>query len=140
MSDPVSMEVFNPPRGGWGGRPTDYEPRFCDEIVQIGEQGASITQMAYHCGVTKNTLDNWAERYPEFLIAFTRAKMASQCWWEKAGQNGMFMSGFSAGTYSRSMAARFPEDWTEKKAVDLSGGLDIRKVERAVVYPPNTNG
>jgi hypothetical protein len=121
VANPVDMTVFNPPKGGWGGRPTLYDPAFCDEIIQLGEQGASITQMAYHCGVTVNTLNTWASSYSEFLTAFTRAKLASQCWWEKAGQHGMLMAGFNGGVYGRSMAARFPHDWTERKATELTG-------------------
>ena len=33
----------------------------------------------------------------------------------------MFMQGFNASIWSRSMAARFPKDWRENKNVELAG-------------------
>ena len=118
-STEISIEVYQPKHPG--GRPTDYDPEYCDIVIQLGEQGASIVQMAYACGVCRETLDNWSDRHEEFFRAFKRAKAASQCWWEKAGQTGMFMSGFSAAAWSRSMAARFPHDWQERKGLELTG-------------------
>jgi hypothetical protein len=45
----------------------------------------------------------------------------SQLWWEDAGQNGMTADKFNASVWSRSMAARFPDDWREVKGTELSG-------------------
>ena len=75
--------------------------------------------MAFELGVVKQTLHHWAEAHPEFLDAFTRAKLASQVWWERKGRDGMEKSSseFQASIWSRSMAARFPEDWREKTLV-----------------------
>lgn len=105
------------------GRPTDYEPAMCERIVELGERGASIAEMAYEIGVAKDTLKNWAAANEEFLVAFTRAKLASQVWWERKGQTGMEKSSqeFQASIWSRSMAARFPEDWREVKGTELTG-------------------
>ncbi len=105
------------------GRPSEYDPAYCDRIVELGKTGASLVEMAFEFGVTKQTLHNWTDAHPEFLDAFTRAKMASQVWWERKGRDGMEKSSqeFQASIWSRSMAARFPEDWTEKKRQELSG-------------------
>ena len=105
------------------GRPSDYKPDFCDRIVELGAQGASVAEMAFELGVTKPTLTNWAEAHPEFLSAFTRAKLASQVWWERKGRDGMEKSSseFQASIWSRSMAARFPDDWREVKGTELTG-------------------
>lgn len=105
------------------GRPSSYDPAYCEQIVTLGESGASIAEMAYELGCTKNTLNNWAEQHEEFLTAFTRAKLASQVWWERKGRSGMEKpsSEFQAAVWSRSMAARFPEDWREVKGTELTG-------------------
>ena len=108
-------------------RPTDYDPQFCDLIIEYGKQGKSVAWMAAELGVTKQTLFNWAEIHPAFLDAFTRAKLESQRWWEDLGQQHIVSrpgeGSLNAGVYSRSMAARFPEDWRDNKGVELSGNL-----------------
>lgn len=100
------------------GTPTKYDPKFCDLVIEKGEVGASIAEMAYECGVCRNTLKNWRKEHPDFLTALTRAELASQVWWEKEGRTGMKADKFNAAIWSRSMAARFPDDWREVKARD----------------------
>jgi hypothetical protein len=63
----------------------------------------------------RQTLHNWEDQHEEFLDAMARAKQLEQRWWEDAGQVGMMTQGFGQSVWSRSMAARFPEDWREKK-------------------------
>jgi hypothetical protein len=77
--------------------------------------------MAYELGVAKNTLDNWAAEHDEFLTAFTRAKLASQVWWEKKGRDNLNSAGFQSALWSRSMAARFPDDWRDTSRRELTG-------------------
>lgn len=105
------------------GRPTDYDPAYCDDIIKLGESGASVAEMAYELGVVKQTLFNWADAHPEFMDAFTRAKLAAQVWWERKGRAGMEKpaSEFQGNVWSRSMAARFPDDWREVKGTELTG-------------------
>lgn len=99
-----------------GGRPSAYDPTYCDKVVEWGRQGKSRAWIADELGVVRNTLKNWEAEHPEFLIAMERALIASQRWWEDAGQNGMTSREFNAPIWSRSMAARFPDDWREKMA------------------------
>lgn len=108
-------------------RPTKYDPAFCDQIVALGETGASVVEMAYELGVVKQSLYEWEGVHPEFSDAFTRARAASQVWWERKGRTGMERSAseFQGSIWSRSMAARFPEDWREKTEMDVSLKSDI---------------
>lgn len=104
-------------------RPTEYDPAYCERIEELGGTGASIAEMAFELGVCRNTLKNWAKEHDEFLTAFMRAQLASQVWWERKGRNGMEKSSseFQAAIWSRSMAARFPDDWREVKGTELTG-------------------
>lgn len=103
------------------GRPTSYDPAYCDQVIEWGKLGKSKAWMAAEMGVARNTIDNWADANPEFLSAFTLAMDLSQQWWEDAGQKGMIENTISAPIWSRSMAARFPADWREVKGTELSG-------------------
>jgi len=59
------------------------------------------------------------------------ARSHSQAWWEEMGQANLIMpmgsGSFQGSVWSRSMAARFPDDWRENKGVELTGkdGADL---------------
>jgi len=103
-----------------------YRPEYCEKALEYGAQGKSRAWMAAEFGVSRITLMNWEEQYPEFLSAMTRARELAQRWWEDVGQDGLLMgSGFNGSVWSRSMSARFPDDWREKTATEHSGTLTI---------------
>ena len=127
-----------------GGRPSKYDPAFCDRVIELGNQGASVVEMAHEIGVHRNTIETtWPAQYPEFLEAFTYARQASQVWWEKAGRVGMIENNISAPIWSRSMAARFPHDWREIKGTELTGKdggpveTAVKRIERVILDPAN---
>lgn len=106
------------------GRPTDYDPAYCDWVVQLGAMGKSRAEIAYELGVVRETLTNWSKAHPEFLGAMTRAKLAEQVWWERKGRDNLESREFQASMWSRSMSARFPDDWREntKNETTLNAG------------------
>lgn len=123
------------------GRPSLYDPAYCERVVELGKQGMSVVEMACDIGVCRATLEaNWPAEHPEFLEAFTRAKEESQAWWERTGRVGMLKKEIDAAIYSRSMAARFPNDWRETKRNEHSG-VDggpietVQEVRRTIVDP-----
>ena len=116
------------------GRPSMYDEAFCAKVMELGDGGASVVEMAYEIGVCRNTLDNWAAEHEEFLTAITRAKAASQVWWERKGRTGMERAAneFQGGIWSRNMAARFPDDWRETTRQEQTGkdGGAIQNITR----------
>ena len=125
------------------GRPTLYDPSYCETVIELGKQGMSVVEMACEIGVSRATLEaNWPKEHPEFLEAFTRAREESQAWWEKAGRVGMTGKTIDPSIWSRSMAARFPRDWREVKGTEHSGpgGSPIettQRIERVIIDPAN---
>lgn len=105
-------------------RPTSYDPSYCDKVIEWGEMGKSKAWMAASLGVSRQTIENWMQEFPEFLDAITHAMDLSQKWWEDIGQAYIISEGgktLNSGVYSRSMAARFPADWREKTETALTG-------------------
>lgn len=101
------------------GRPSKYDRIFCERVIALGREGASVVEMAGNIGVCRNTLETvWPEQYPEFLEALVFAREQSQIWWEKTGRTGMLTKGIDSSIWSRSMAARFPNDWREKNQTE----------------------
>jgi len=103
------------------GQPTLYVPEHCETVEALGAQGKSITVMAATIGVSRDTIYEWAKVHPEFSDALTRARLLSQMWWEDTGQNAMFMPGFNASVWAKSMAARFPDEWRDNTRTELVG-------------------
>lgn len=126
MSEPTRRPV---------GRPSEYDATYCEKVIDLGKQGKSKTQMAAELGVTKTTLDNWVRQHPEFLGAMEIASTHSQAWWETAGQKGLTAEKFNASIWSRSMAARFPDDWRENSRHEHTGrdGGPIQHVDLSKV-------
>lgn len=108
------------------GRPSTYDPAYCERVIELGKAGASVVEMAANIGVHRETIEeNWPAAHEEFSEAFAQAKVESQAWWEKAGRESLDKATFQASVWSRSMAARFPADWRESKHIDHSGTLNL---------------
>lgn len=125
------------------GRPSDYDPALCEKVIELGRDGMSVVEMAAEIGVARATLEtNWPAAHPEFLEAFTRAKLLSQAWWERQGRQNLATPGFQASLYGRSMAARFPADWREVKGTELSapGGGPVETVTRIEIVAGSGDG
>ena len=103
------------------GRPTDYDPSYCDLVGPWGEAGKSKTWMAAQLNVTRQTLDNWTKAHPEFFDAIEKAVAKAQAWWEDAGQNGLTADKFNGQVWNRNMSARFKEDWRETTRHEQTG-------------------
>ena len=107
------------------GRPSLYDPAFCDKVVALGALGKSVEQISSNLGVSCRVLYDWRDRYPEFLRALEEAKEAEQTWWEEQAQAYMLEHKdgpkLNASIWSRSMAARFPKKYRESVKQEITG-------------------
>lgn len=63
-----------------GGRPTTYKQEYCDLVKNLGDEGATVYEMADKCDVCTETLYEWARTHEEFSVAFTRARDKSKAY------------------------------------------------------------
>ncbi|CAB4128173.1 hypothetical protein UFOVP106_39 [uncultured Caudovirales phage] len=107
------------------GRPSLYDPSYCDKVVELGALGKSIEQISSNLGVSCRVLYDWRDKYPEFLRALEQAKEAEQTWWEDQAQAYMLehkdAAKLNASIWSRSMAARFPKKYRESVKQEITG-------------------
>ena len=103
------------------GRPTKYKPIFCKRVIEIGEQGGWLCEMAEACDVHRNSFDNWVVEHPEFLEALTRAKQKAQAWFEIQGRTGLTADKFNSALWQKQMSSRHPNEYTEKRVNEHSG-------------------
>lgn len=55
--------------GNEGGRPSKYDPAYCDVVIEKMREGYSKTAVAGFIGICKQTLLNWCDQHKEFFDA-----------------------------------------------------------------------
>lgn len=74
------------------GRPSKYDPAYCEQVIEAGAEGYSLTAFAGKIGVNRDTLHEWASAHPEFSDAVKTHKAKRTVWWEdrlrSIAQNG----------------------------------------------------
>lgn len=115
------------------GRPSSYDPSYCEQVVELGKQGKSQVQIAVALDVSRKTLWDWSEAHPEFSAALTRAKECEQDWWENAGQVGLTGDKFNSAVWSKSMSARFRDDYTERRQTEVDLKTTLSKEQRDAI-------
>ena len=107
------------------GRPSKYDPSYCQIAIEQGRLGKSIESIGCTLGVGTKTLYNWRDQYPEFLHALELAQQYELEWWESIAQTHMVENKESdrlnASIWSRSMAARFPKKYRESVKQEITG-------------------
>jgi len=73
-----------------GGRPTDYDKKYCEIAIEYMKDGKHAIQLAAHLGISKATLYNWANEHEEFLDALNKARTASAAAWLAKYQDKAF--------------------------------------------------
>ena len=100
-----------------GGRPSSYNPIYCEQLKELMSKGYSYEAFAGSIGVCKQTLYNWEENHQEFLDAKKEAFAACQFYWETLGMKGVEGTvGVSASIWIFNMKNRF--GWKDRKEID----------------------
>lgn len=114
------------PRGR--GRPTAYDPAYCDRVIAHMRGGQSYESFAGEIGVCVATLYTWEKKHRDFLEAKKVAQAACLNFWEKIGIMGVtgavkkdahgnvVIDGKKVnGTlWIYNMKCRFPKQWREQ--------------------------
>jgi hypothetical protein len=103
------------------GRPSAYDPAYCDAVIDYGQAGKSRVWIACELGVHIDTLHQWCSLYPDFSEALSRAKLWEQRFWEDLGTAGVTADKFNGGVWAKNMSCRFRADWTETSRTELTG-------------------
>lgn len=117
------------------GRPSLYDPAYCEQVVKHMAIGASLTSFAAEIDVARDTLSEWANVHPEFSAAVKRGKAKCAAWWEKRGRSiAETGGGPGAGTLVmfglKNMGA---DDWSDKQEIDHRS-TDGSMTPKAPVY------
>ena len=113
-----------------GGRPTKYDPAFCETVIKCGAEGMGKCEIAAELDIAFCTFEAWQEKHPEFSQSVDEALRRSQAWWEKNGRVATFGGhpGFNATSYVFNMKNGFKDDWRDKVEQEHSGGVTVEIV------------
>ena len=107
------------------GRPSLYDPAYCQQAIELGKIGKSTEAIGATLGVGTATLYRWRDEHPEFREALDIAKDMELLWWEDQAMSYMVENKESdrlnASIWSRSMAARFPKKYRESTKTEITG-------------------
>lgn len=111
------------PRPG-EGRPTKYDPAYCEAVIEHMEGGASLTSFAASISVARSSINEWMGAHPEFSEAVNVAKAKCAAWWEERGRQIAQGGGNSAAATlavfgMKNMGA---DDWKEASQIDHRSG------------------
>jgi len=120
------MTTKTPSKNGkFLGRPSKYDSAYCEQVVELGKQGLSKHQIASEIGVTFNNLREWAAVHDDFRASMDLALEYSLSYWENLAHIHMIETPggpkINTGLWSRSMAARFPEQYRENSKMEVTG-------------------
>ena len=99
-----------------GGRPTKYDPAFCDDVLPFMAEGYSATALAGHIGVSRSTLYLWMDQHPEFSDAVKEGMAASAIWWENRLRDVASGGEGNATAAIFGLKNRAADDWRDKQA------------------------
>lgn len=102
------------------GRPSLYDPAYCEQVVEHMAEGASLTSFAASIDVARSTINEWMEAHTEFSEAVRKGKAKCAAWWEERGRSiALTGGGPGAGTLVmfglKNMGA---DDWSDRQSVD----------------------
>ena len=107
------------------GRPSEYDPTYCDKVIELGRIGKSFEQMSAQMNVSYRTLCRWRDAHEEFRHALEDAQALAQAYWEELAQAHIVEEKdaprLNTGLWSRSMAARFPKNYSERLKQEITG-------------------
>lgn len=95
------------------GRPTIYKEEYCEKVIELLKEGASIEEIGLEldCGYT--TVYEWMDRHENFAQAIKRGRESSKGWWLKQGRVALRENGFNSTLWYMNMKNRF--GWADKQ-------------------------
>lgn len=106
------------------GRPTKYDPKYCEQAFKLCLLGAKDTELADFFNVPESTLNNWKLGHPEFLESLKEGKIQADA---NVGKR----------LYERAMG--YEHDDIELKVVSRGNneGSEVVQVPIRKYYPPD---
>lgn len=101
------------------GRPTTYDPSYCDVVRDMMSTGLSKTAVAGHLKVSRQRLIDWADANPDFRDAIKEGEAMRTLRLEQDLLSAETGPQVTSRIFALKNAA--PEEWRDMKAVEMTG-------------------
>ena len=93
-----------------------YKPEHCETAVKVLGNGESLVAVAAELNVTRETIYEWRDTYPEFNAACSQGLAKAQRDWEAIGRDGATgkIEKFGNAAWIFTMKNRFRADYQEQ--------------------------
>ena len=110
-----------------------YTPELCDKIIEMFEDGSSITQVcARKLKVHRDTYYEWKNLHPEFKRAAETGEQVSQAHWEDIGKDGIVgdLEKFAGSSWQFVMKNRFRDSFSDQQPTSVNDTLIEKLLEK----------
>lgn len=135
------LERLSPKEGF--GRPSKYDPAYCEEVVNVMRAGFSLTAFAGIILVTPMTIHNWRQEHPEFDEACKIGKASRLVHWEESAVKTARGGGGPGAATMINFALRnlSTDEYPDKQRVENTGAdgkpmeHNVTMVRRKIIRP-----
>lgn len=121
------------------GRPSKYDPAYCEKIVAFCQEGASISSFAASIGVCRDTISEWGVQHAEFSAAVKVAKAAVAAWYDKTARAIAKDGGGNATLCIFGLKNFDATDFRDVQEQKHSGEVTVNKIVREY-HAPHSDG
>lgn len=101
------------------GRPSKYDPAFCDQVREGMRAGFSKTAVAGMLGIARSTLHEWCATYPAFSDAVKEGETLRTLKLETDLLSAPDGPTVTSRIFALKNAA--PDEWRDKQSVEMTG-------------------
>ena len=102
-----------------------YDPKMCEELIEMGKTGASQKMMFAHIGISSGAAQTFKKNHPEFAEALDMAITHSQAYWETQLLANVENKAFNSRVAEIALRGQFPSDYRDDKSSKLEVKADV---------------
>ena len=126
------------PEGYEFGRPTLYRPEYCQRAIAFMGQGYSVTALAGHLGVSKDTVYLWINTLRDFSDAINMGRAARVAALEAKLLSTSQGVGVTAAIFALKNAD--PDEWQDRYNTESTVNVKIERIPDAELMRIASNG
>ena len=110
------------------GRPSKYDPSYCDSAEACRAVGFSVAARAGELSVVKSTVYEWMDAHAEFSDAVKRGQAKATLWWERRNIEFSRTGEGNATSIIFGLKNRASDEWRDVQETKHSGGIEFKGV------------
>lgn len=114
------------------GRPSEYDPIYCEQVIEIMSRGLSLTAFAGSIRKSRDTVYQWITAHREFADAVSRARSARTLALEEKLLRSRKGAETTAAVFALKNAQ--PDEWKDVRSVDHQHQHMIGQLTDAQLY------